>query len=491
MTTIKCDKGIGVAVLSIFQRKLTFWTLGLFALVVAAFQSGTALAQERVLPQAQSEIQLSFAPLVRDVVPAVVNVYASRQVQQRRGFSPFMNDPFFRRFFDGPGFGVPRSRVQSALGSGVIVSPAGIVVTNNHVIAQATDIKIALADKREFEAEVILKDELTDLAVLRVIDASEAFPALELADSDALEVGDLVLAVGNPFGVGQTVTSGIVSALARTQAGVSDHQFFIQTDAAINPGNSGGALVDMTGKLVGINTAIFSRSGGSNGIGFAIPANMVKVVIDSAAVGGVVLRPWFGAEMQAVTAEIAESIGMDRPIGVMITEVSETGPANEGGLQVGDVILSVDGVEVEGPEALNYRLATRGIGGSASLSVLRRGGEIPVSVALETPPEIPARNTTTLEGRNPFAGATVVNLSPAVASELRRDYDESGVIVMQIEPQSRAQQLRLQRGDIVREVNGIPISRVEDLVEAVGERTRRWALAVERSGRVMRVVVGR
>ncbi len=458
-------------------------------LIFAALIPRESLAQERVLPQAQSEFQLSFAPLVREVIPAVVNVYATQRLQQQSN-SPFMNDPFFQRFFGGRGFGVPQSRVQSALGSGVIVSPAGIVVTNNHVIADATDIKIVLSDKREFEAEVILKDELTDLAVLRVVEPTEAFPALELGDSDALEVGDLVLAVGNPFGVGQTVTSGIVSALARTRVGISDYQFFIQTDAAINPGNSGGALVDMSGKLVGINTAIYSRSGGSNGIGFAIPVNMARVVIESAQTGGIVLRPWFGAEMQAVTAEIAESIGMQRPTGVMIAAVGSRGPARSGGLEVGDVILSVDGVDIGGPQALNYRLATRGIGGAASLMVLRRGQEIPVTIGLEAPPEDPPRNETMVDGRNPFSGATVANLSPALAVELRRGFDETGVVVMQIEAQSRANQLRLRRGDIIREVNGKDIQRVDDLVQALGAQVRDWALAVERDGRVIRVVVG-
>ncbi|MBL4756497.1 MAG: DegQ family serine endoprotease [Rhizobiales bacterium] len=478
--------------MSMFVRKNL---MRLFALVPAAFLAiyliGVGQAQERVLPETQTEIQLSFAPLVRQVIPAVVNVYASRRVQQQQRTSPFRNDPFFRRFFDGQGFGVPQSRVQSALGSGVIISPTGIIVTNHHVIEGATDIKIVLSDKREFAAEVILKDELTDLAVLRVVDADETFPALELGDSDAVEVGDLVLAVGNPFGVGQTVTSGIISALARTRVGISDHQFFIQTDAAINPGNSGGALVDMSGKLVGINTAIFSRSGGSNGIGFAIPVNMARVVIESAQAGGIVLRPWLGAEMQAVSAEIAESLGMSRPIGVMVTELSNQGPARSGGLEVGDVILSVDGVEIEGPQALNYRLATRGVGGTTGFIVLRNGREVPVSVALITPPEIPLRNETLVDGRNPISGATVANLSPALASEMRRGFNETGVIVMQVAPRTRAQNLRLQRGDIIREVNGFEIRSVADLLDELDMFARRWALAVEREGRIIRVVVGR
>ena len=252
--------------------------------------------------------RLSYAPIVQRAQPAVVNVYAAKAVQNR---NPLLDDPIFRRFFGVPG--QQPEQMQRSLGSGVMVDPSGLVVTNNHVIEGADQVKISLSDKREFEAEIVLKDSRTDLAVLRIKDAKEKFPTLDFANSDELLVGDLVLAIGNPFGVGQTVTHGIVSALARTQVGITDYQFFIQTDAAINPGNSGGALVDMTGKLVGINTAIFSRSGGSQGIGFAIPANMVRVVVASAKGGGkAVKRPWLGARLQAVTPEIAETLDFKR-----------------------------------------------------------------------------------------------------------------------------------------------------------------------------------
>ncbi|MBI3434218.1 MAG: trypsin-like peptidase domain-containing protein, partial [Proteobacteria bacterium] len=255
--------------------------LALTALFAAfAVYAGSAWAQEpRVLPPSAGELRLSYAPVVKRVTPAVVNVYAAKIVANR---NPLLDDPFFRRFFGVPGGGPQREQVQRSLGSGVLVDAAGFVVTNNHVIEGADQVKIALADRREFEATVVLKDSRSDLAVLRVKDASERFPAIELGDSDTLLVGDVVLAIGNPFGVGQTVTHGIVSAVARTQVGITDYQFFIQTDAAINPGNSGGALVDLAGRLVGVPTAIFSRSGGSQGIGFAIPVNMVRVVVASA-----------------------------------------------------------------------------------------------------------------------------------------------------------------------------------------------------------------
>ena len=261
-----------------FLRRIVVAALAT-GLAVIAWQEG--VAQERRVPN-PGEIQLSYAPVVHRVAPAVVNVYAAKVVQNR---NPLFDDPIFRRFFGVPGDG-GRQQVQRSLGSGVIVDASGLVVTNVHVIEGADDIKVSLADKREFEASIVLKDSRSDLAVLRLKDAHERFPTLDFANSDALEVGDVVLAIGNPFGVGQTVTHGIVSALARTQVGITDYQFFIQTDAAINPGNSGGALVDMAGRLVGINTAIFSRSGGSQGVGFAIPANMVRVVVASARSGG-------------------------------------------------------------------------------------------------------------------------------------------------------------------------------------------------------------
>src|SRR5271165_5914517 len=292
--------------------------LPLFALTALAVLSApAAFAQDRQVdrqsPSSMGQLQLSFAPIVKRVAPAVVNVYAAHVVENQ---NPFMADPFFRQFFGGS---MPRELVQRSLGSGVIVDPSGLVVTNYHVIADASEVKIALADKREFAADVVLKDQRSDLAVLRIKGATERFPTLQFANSDDLQVGDVVLAIGDPFGVGQTVTHGIVSAVARTQVGISDYQFFIQTDAAINPGNSGGALVDQSGKLVGINTAIFSRSGGSQGIGFAIPVNMVRVVLASAQGGSnVVRRPWLGAKLQAVTPEISEAFGLKRPAGALV-----------------------------------------------------------------------------------------------------------------------------------------------------------------------------
>src|ERR1700761_6955200 len=302
----------------------------LAVLLVSAALAMPALAQDRKVPSSAAELRLSYAPIVQRVQPAVVNVYAAKIVQNR---NPFLDDPIFRRFFGLQGG--PQEQMQRSLGSGVMVDPSGLVVTNVHVIEGADQVKVSLSDKREFEAEIVLKDARSDLAVLRLKDAHEKFPTLDFANSDQLMVGDVVLAIGNPFGVGQTVTHGIISALARTQVGISDYQFFIQTDAAINPGNSGGALVDMNGRLAGINTAIFSRSGGSQGIGFAIPANMVRVVVASAKSGGKeVKRPWLGAHLQAVTPEIAETLGQKLPDGALVSSVVPNSPAARAGVKV-------------------------------------------------------------------------------------------------------------------------------------------------------------
>lgn len=339
-----------------------------------------AAADSRAVPRDRAEMQLSFAPVVRRASPAVVNIYTRRVVTRRQ--SPFAGDPFFDRFFRD--FAPPRQSVENSLGSGVILREDGVVVTNAHVIAGAVEIRVALADRREFDAEVMLADEATDLAVLRLRGASD-LPTLDLRPADTLEVGDLVLAIGNPFGVGQTVTSGIVSAVDRV--GRRGGGYFIQTDAAINPGNSGGALVDMEGRLVGVNTAILSRGGGSIGIGFAIPSDLAAQAVDSALRGETrLVRPWAGVRGQAVDAGIAASLGFDRPAGVILSEIHPQSPFAEAGLRVGDVLLTVDGAPVDSPQALSFRLAALGVGGEVEVRYLRRASERTARVALVPPP---------------------------------------------------------------------------------------------------------
>lgn len=456
------------------------------ALALTLCLTASVGAQERRLPGSAAEMRLSFAPAVQRAAPAVVNVYAAKVVENR---NPLLDDPIFRRFFGGSGG--PREQVQRSLGSGVIVDAAGFVVTNNHVVEGATEVKVALADKRELEADIVLKDQRTDLAVLRLKAAPETFPAIELGNSDELQVGDLVLAIGNPFAVGQTVTQGIVSALARTQVGISDYQFFIQTDAAINPGNSGGALIDLSGKLVGVNTAIYSRSGGSQGIGFAIPVNMVRVVVESAKSGGsTVRRPWLGARVQPVTAEIAESLGLPRPVGALIAGVTSGSPAARAGLRPGDLIIAVDGQPVDDADAFGFRFAIKPIGGSAQIGALRAGKEVRVAIPLEAAPENPPRDPLKVRGRSPLLGATLVNLSPAVADEMRLDGNLQGLVVTDVEAGTPAQMLGLQPGDVLLELNGEKVTRTRDLDKLTQTPQRIWRMQISRGGQVMTTVVG-
>ncbi len=443
----------------------------------------SAAAQERRVPNSIGELQLSFAPIVQRVAPAVVNVYAARVVENR---NPLLSDPFFRQFFGA----LPQKQVERSLGSGVIVDPSGLVVTNFHVIKDASEVKVALADKREFDAEIVLKDQRSDLAVLRIRGARERFPIVDFGDSDKLQVGDVVLAIGDPFGVGQTVTHGIVSALARTEIGAANYQFFIQTDAAINPGNYGGPLVDMSGHLVGINSAIYSRSGGSQGIGFAIPANMVKVVVASAKGGDkAVKRPWLGARLQEVTPDIADSLGLKTPSGALVAAVVADSPAARAGIRTGDVLIRVDGVPVEDPNAFDYRFATKPVGGTAEVALLREGREMLVRVPLQPLPNTPLHEAK-IAAASPFRGATVATLSPALADELHLDPQTQGVVIVAVAPGSTAQAAGFQPGDLLIAVNGQRIAGTADLVRVASSAARTWRITFRRGHQQISLMFG-
>ena len=447
-----------------------------------------AVTDARQVPEIASEIRFSYAPLVKRVSPSVVNVYAARQVRQRR--SPFAGDPFFERFFGENAFGNrPRRRTARSLGSGVVIGENGIVITNYHVIENADEVKVALSDGREFSAEIQLVDKKSDLAVLK-IESGEKFPAVTLGDSDDLEVGDLVLAIGNPFGVGQTVTSGIVSALARSRTGITDFGFFIQTDASINPGNSGGALVAMDGSLIGINTAIFSRSGGSNGIGFAVPSNMVRVVLESVLAGSnTIMRPWIGAEFQAVTSDIAESLGLAQPVGALVAGVVEGSPAQKAGLRLGDIVLEVDGRAIEHVDALGYRLATAGIGRQVIIRVMSRNKPQDLTMSLMEAPEVPPREVLTIGGRSPFTGATVANLSPRVSQELGLKGSPGGVVILEVDRRSPAARFGFRPKDIILSINRSTVESTEQLDKIAQSRPRGWRFELERDGRRFRQAV--
>ncbi len=425
----------------------------------------------RAIPSSAFEMKQSFAPVVKKAAPAVVNISAKRIVRQA--------DPFFEMF----GLGVPREGVQGSLGSGVIVRSDGVIVTNNHVVEGGQEITVALSDRREFPARVLLADPRTDLAILKIDTRGERLPILAIDDSGDSQVGDLVLAIGDPFGVGQTVTNGIISALNRT-ADPSTGLNYIQTDAAINPGNSGGALVDMDGDLIGVNSFILSRSGSSSGVGFAIPAAVVRRTVETAAGGGrAVVRPWIGARLQSVTPDLAPTLGLATPSGALVADVWPGGAAADAGLRQGDVIVSVDGLPVVDAAGVTYAMSNHRPGEAVRLGIRRGRAQQQATLRAEPPPATPARDQRTIGGRNPLAGATVVNLSPAVADELGLDLFQAGVLVTN-PGRDVAVQAGFRGGDIIRAVNGRRVESVRDLVTAL-ESGARWEVTIQRGDRTV------
>ncbi|WP_336288595.1 DegQ family serine endoprotease [Bartonella sp. CB60] len=463
------------------MRRSLFLCVFLAIVVQALFHC--AYAQ---IPQTKSEITLSFAPLVKKTIPSVVNIYAARKIRAR---SPFEGDPFFEQFFGRFQNNRPL-RTQSSLGSGVIVDARGLVVTNYHVIKDASEIKVALSDGREFASKIMLKDEATDIAVLEIDTQGAQFPVLSLGDSDAVEVGDLVLAIGNPFGVGQTVTSGIVSAQARTRVGISDFDFFIQTDAAINPGNSGGALIDMKGQLIGINTAIYSRSGGSVGIGFAIPANLVKVMLDTVRRGEkYFIPPYIGASFQNITPDIAAALSLERPYGVLVVEVIKDSPAAKAGLKIGDIILSVQGMRVDSSDGLGYRLMIAGIGHNFVLEYLRNGKRFKTNITVSPISESALSKSEKIMNEGPLLGAEVLDLTSQNSWRFHLPRTAKGVVITNLDEMSNASEI-FRSGDILRVVNGHKIHTVSQLKKILMQaRPRVWQLEYERDGMYIRQFV--
>lgn len=430
------------------------------------------------VPSSALEIELSFAPLVKQAAPAVVNIYAKRIVNVRS--SPFAGDPFFDNLFRD--FSAPQQRVQNSLGSGVILSEDGIVVSNYHVVGEATDIRVVLNDRREFSGRVLLADEESDLAVLKLDDAPD-MPALELRDSDTVEVGELVLAIGNPFGVGQTVSSGIVSGLARSGTAMGNSRgYFIQTDAPINPGNSGGALIDINGRLIGINTSILSRSGGSNGIGFAIPSALVQQFVTQAKAGKSRFeRPWAGVTGQSVTADMTEVLDLDRPGGVILAEFHPASPLRAAGLQAGDVITAVDGAPVNTPAEMIYRMSVAGLGGQAVLTRVRAGKAEEVPLDLIAPPEEPPRATLLTDARTVLPGMTLERVNPAVIAEMGLPLEADGIVVS--DPGEIGARVGLRRGDILRAINRSAVTSPSEAAALLSEGRGRYDVLVLRGNR--------
>jgi Do/DeqQ family serine protease len=445
-------------------------------------------ASATVPPQSKEQINVSFSPIVKTAGPAVVNIFTQRVIHSRSDW--VTNDPLFQQLF---GFGAPRGlakdKIARSLGSGVIVSDDGLIITSNHVIQNSDQVKVVLEDRREFEAQIVKTDEKTDLAVLKVNPGSEKLPFLKMGASKDLEVGDLILAIGNPFGLGQTVTSGIISALARTFQGISDYRYFIQTDAAINQGNSGGALVDINGHLIGINTAIFSKSGGSVGVGFAIPVDMVKVVLRSVGSKSGLIRAWLGFKGQNVTTVVAEAIGLKRPKGIIINSVYSKGPADKAKLLPGDVIYQVGGRDVNEYAGLEFIVATQEIGKTVPFSVIRKGKALSVSFPLEAPKELIPRKVTQLIGPHPLENATIGNLSPALADEMSLDHFETGVVITKVKRGSPADRLGLVVGDIIQKINGVSVKNVGALVSLLKREKRKWVIVFKRGSDILQIAV--
>ncbi|EAQ05169.1 periplasmic serine protease, DO/DeqQ family protein [Pseudooceanicola batsensis HTCC2597] len=452
----------------------------LLVLALAAVSTAPVEAQS-LIPRSRAEIALSFAPVVRKAAPAVVNIYARRVVEQRR--SPFADDPFFRDFFRD--FGQVRPQVQNSLGSGVVLSDDGIVVSNYHVVGQAEDIRVVLNDRREFSARVLLADAESDLAILRIEGAPGGMAHLDLRDSDSVEVGELVLAIGNPFGVGQTVSSGIVSGLARSGTATGNGRgYFIQTDAPINPGNSGGALIDLNGELIGVNTSILTRSGGSNGIGFAIPSALVAQFVDQAQAGKTRFeRPWAGMTGQEVDAGMAETLGLDRPGGVIVAALHPASPFAEAGLETGDVITSVDGMSVNTPPEMIFRMSVAGLGAKARVGYVRGGRERSVDVRLIAAPDAPPRNPLTTGPGSAIPGLRLETVNPAVAAEHGLEPGVEGVLIADSGPFGG--RVGLLTGDVVQRVNGATVTESAALAEVLSTAERRLDIGLVRGGRRM------
>jgi len=436
----------------------------------------------------------TIADIAEKAAPSVVNVASTRTSKEARGHNPLFEDPFFRHFF-GPGFEEPEQRQKKeGLGSGVVVSAEGIVLTNNHVVDGADEIRVTTADRHEYGAEVIGTDAKSDVAVLRLSGDIKALHPLEIGDSSRLRLGDVVLAIGNPFGVGQTITMGIVSAKGRANVGIAAYEDFIQTDAAINPGNSGGALVDMEGKLVGINTAILSRSGGSMGIGFAIPTNMAKPIMQALLDHGKVVRGWLGVGIQDVDQDLASALGLANVRGVLISDVDEGGPASKAGLRSGDVVTKVNGDEMDSTGEFRNVIAGAGSGATVSLDLIRDGKSLAVKATLGVLPDkesgLAASGPANIAGG--LDGLTLDDLGPAVRRHFQIPASvRGGVVVSAVDPGSPAFDSGLRPGDVIVEVNRAPVKDAPAFKMAYAKSTQRVLLKVVREGRTMFIVVKR
>ena len=454
-------------------------TLFLLLLITVALVSGiitpdsTTLAREKTVSQETTKflgkLSDALAEVADAVRPSVVNVSTTSTVtMEENPEGDLFNDPFFRHFFGDPHGHQKRKYKSAALGSGVIFSENGYILTNNHVVKGAEDIKVVLSDKREFKGKIVGTDPRTDLAVIKI--NAKDLPAAKLGDSSKLKPGDIVLAVGTPFGLNSTITMGIVSAVGRSNLGIADFEDFIQTDAAINPGNSGGALVNTNGEVVGINTAIFSTSGGYMGVGFAIPSDMAKTVMDSIIKHGKVVRGWLGVSIQDLTPDIAKSLGIKQQTGALVADVVKDSPAEKAGLKRGDVIVTFDGKPVEDSTSLRNMVSAAAPGKSVTFKLLREGKELSVTATLSEFKERKAVKK--VEYNNVLKGITVQELTASLRDQIGVPENMNGVVITDVGADSPAQGI-LQAGDVVLEVNRHDIKNLSDydqLVSKIGEK---------------------
>ena len=453
-----------------------------FVIAAFALAAQTAIAHEtiREIPQSAAQMTLSFAETVEASSPAVVNIYTKRRT--KKSFALFEN-PFFKDFF--PGFNFEQERQGNSLGSGVVIDSSGLIISNLHVLQGAEDIVVVTHDRREYQADIVVEDDKTDLAIIKLKDFSETLPSLSFGDVYDVRVGDLVLAIGNPFGVSQTVTSGIISGLSRTQVTGNRYQSFIQTDAAINPGNSGGALIDTKGHLIGINSAIISPTGSSTGLGFAIPVNMIKPIVFAAKNEVPLNRAWLGFEPQPVDSASAEALGLHYPHGVLVGDILTGSPADEAGLETGDLIITADGNLLETPNSLRFFIATLIPEQTPNVRLKIHGAESEIVFPIAFPPAEPPINRQVIEGRNILSGTAVVNVSPFVTEFHDLPLGTSGVMIQEILQGSPAQRLGFRAGDVVRSLNGKTIENVADLVRLMKKsHPKEWSVNVLREGKI-------
>jgi serine protease Do len=487
-------------------RRPHIWVLVLACLLIGAFggaalmaNSGHRLLDARHTPDVVTAagrtvdlgpLTSGFSSILQPVLGSVVNVSTSKVVKPQQGYAPFFNDPFFRQFF-GNQFGQQfhsQPQVEHSLGSGVIVSADGYILTNNHVVDGATDIKVEMGHKLEYKAKLVGRDPRTDIAVLK-IDATGLTP-ITLGDSSKIRIGDLAFAIGDPFGIGETVTMGIVSAKGRSGLGIENYEDFIQTDAAINPGNSGGALLNAQGQCIGINTAIISSGGGNQGIGFAIPINMARSIMDQLVKNGKVVRGYLGIYIQDLTPELAKQFGLTQGGGALVSDVEPDGPAAKAGLEKGDVVLEMNGSPVSDSNDLRNRISQSAPGTEVHLQVSRSGKTRDITVKLGELPEKTASAPTNQATPSALQGVEVETLTAGIAQQLNLPSGTSGVVVTSVDPASPAGQSGLTRGDVIQEVNRRPVhnaSEYEAAVQAAGGKA--VLLLVNRGGNTLYLVV--